>query len=413
MASTFARIGTSTATLLLAATAVSGIAPAAHAATTPFEMARTVPAGAGYQDGLRAVINHWTTGRIAVAGLNDDDNGTAVRGSDSVPPADGWNDLAAPWTGQGEVTKTTGKLLIRKKNAGSGAFDGLATCSASVVQSANRSVVVTAGHCFRQQLASVWGGPNHTTENAVFIPGFNGANVARIPAHVTDAQLSEYVKNTPLPGPDIAPYGVWPVTRIWLTNTWSYNKNNFTGNDMAAFLVDHPDSPTPIQDVTGGQAIAFDRPRAQFTTVFGYPTSNRTPGGNAQWYAPEYGGDNQPLFGQAGANGVPAGQVRTYDGRTLITSRGPTTADTGENFDDILRSAHAQGSSGGPWFHSFDPATGTGTLVGVTSHFVSSSTGGFALDQAWNPARPFMAGTHFAAQEEAVYQIASAATPRA
>ncbi|MFF5207318.1 trypsin-like serine peptidase [Streptosporangium sp. NPDC000396] len=411
------RVGTFAATVLLAvtATAAGGLAPAAHADTTPYEMARMVPAGAGYQSALRAEINHWTTGRIAAAALNDDTGNAIGRGSDAVPPADGWNDLAAPWKGQGLITGTAGKLLLRVNDAATGQFDHLAACTATVVQSANRSVAVTAGHCFREQLASNLNGPNHIAVNAVFVPGFDGTHLTRIPANLTDPQaINDYVRNTPLPGPDIAPYGVWGVTRVWLTNTWSRNKNNFSGNDMAAFLVDNPDATAPIQDITGGQAIAFDHPRGQFMTAFGYPTFNRTSSaGSAQWYAPQYDGNNLPLFGKPGANGVPAGQVRAYDGRALIVSRGTTTPDTGGNFDDIMPTAQAQGSSGGPWFDTFDPATGTGTLIGVVSHFVSSSSGGFGLDQIWNPARPYMAGTHFADQERAVYQIAAAATPRA
>ncbi|WP_433235135.1 trypsin-like serine peptidase [Streptosporangium sp. CA-135522] len=313
------------------------------------------------------------------------------------------------------ITRTAGKLLLRVNSAATGQFDHLAACTATVVQSANRSVVVTAGHCFREQLASNLGGPNQVAVNAVFIPGFDGTRLTRIPADLTDARaVNDYVQNTPPPGPDIAPYGVWGVTRVWLTNTWSWNKNNFSGNDMAAFLVDNPDATAPIQDVTGGPAIAFERPRGQFVTAFGYPTFNRVvSSGSAQWYAPQYDSDNLPLPGKPGANGVPAGQVRTYDGRTLFASRGATTSDTGGNFDDIMPMAQAQGSSGGPWFDAFDPATGTGALIGVMSHFVSHSSGGFGFDQIWNPARPYMAGTHFADQERAVYQTAAAATPRA
>ena len=409
MASTLARLGTAIA---LTASAITGLAPVAHADTTPYEMPRLVPAGAGYDAALRETADYWTTGRIAAAGLNDDTGGAVGRGSDSVAPADGWDDLAEPYAGQGPVTTTTGKLLMALNNAETGAFSHLSTCTASVVQSANRSVVVTAGHCFREQLASTWPivGINYTTANAVFIPGFDGSSLTRVPSNLSGQAINDWVDNTPLPGTDVAPYGVWPVTRLWLTDTWSRERNNFHGNDMAAFLVDSPDTSDPIQDVTGGQAIAFDRPRGESVDVFGYPTANRTLTGTGQWYAPQYSGST-PLFGQAGANGVPAGQVRTYDGRSLVVSRGDTTVDQGANYDDILPSAQAQGSSGGPWFQDFDSAAGTGTLVGVTSHFVGSTSGGFDYDQLWNPARPHMAGTHFAGEEQAVYQAASAATP--
>lgn len=409
MASTVARLGT---TLVLAASAVTGLAPVAHADTAPYEMPRLVPSGAGYDAALRAAADIWTTGRIAAAALNDDTGGAVGRGADSVPPADGWGDLAEPVTGQGPVTTTTGKLLMRLNNAATGEYSHLSACTASVVQSANRSVVVTAGHCFREQLASTWPvlGTNYTTAAAVFIPGFDGSSLTRVPGDLSGQAINDWVANTPLPGPDVAPYGVWPVTRTWLTYTWAREKNNFHGNDMAAFLVDSPDVAAPIQDVTGGQAIAFDRPRGEPVDMFGYPTANRTTYGTGQWYAPQYDGST-PLFGQPGANGVPAGQVRTYDGRSLFVSRGGTTLDAGDNYDDILPMAQAQGSSGGPWFQDFDAATGQGTLVGVTSHFVGSTSGGFEASQGWNPARPYMAGTHFAAQEQAAYQAAATATP--
>ncbi|WP_158838906.1 hypothetical protein [Streptomyces sp. NRRL S-1022] len=180
--------------LLALVTALLATAPPARADAAAFELRPLVPAGAGYQDGLRAEVDYWTLGRMADAGLNNED-------ADATPPPGGWDDLGRPWPrGQGLVSRTAGKLFMQYTDVDTGAVS-TSSCSGNVVTSANRSVVLTAAHCLRVHTPLDIGFGNVVATNMVFVPGFDGTNLPRDPA------------GTSLPGKDIAPYGVWGVTR--------------------------------------------------------------------------------------------------------------------------------------------------------------------------------------------------------
>ena len=384
------------AAALLTAAGVLAAPPAAHAVPAPFELAPLVASGPNYQSNLQAVANYWNTARIAIGALNDDKGTAAGQGADSVAPSAGWDDLSRPWNaGQGLVSRTTGKLLMRLYNADSGEFLQLAACSGSVVQSANQSIVLTGAHCIRTNWGVNWiPGMNAIARDVVFIPGFNGAALQR---YVMGSDHSQ----APLPGTDVAPYGVWPVTRVWFTGSWAQQANHFNDNDFAALLVDNPSDARPIQEVTGGQQVSFTRPRGQSVRVFGYPTDN-----TRSWYSPNIVNGVPTFTGQPNSHGVAGPLQRTYDGRGLFVSQGQTQASTAGN-DDVLATAHSPGSSGGPWFEDFDAATGAGTLVGVTSHYVYNSTGGLDWTMILNgQTGPYMAGTHLGADEQAVFDLA-------
>ncbi|SDD17440.1 trypsin-like serine peptidase [Rhodococcus tukisamuensis] len=398
--------GVSWAVAVTTAALLATAAPASAENTTPYERPALVAAGSGYAAELQADVNYWTVNRLAIAGLSDDDiseAGVDGQGSDViVEPTAGVDDLSATYTGSGLIRKTAGKLFLKRSKVGTTGWQW-STCSANVVESANQSVVVTAAHCLRQN-SSNWdfhiGIENWAATDAVFIPGFNGAAMAR------------YVLGTPggdgpLPGADIAPYGVWGVTRQWITNEWAADASHFgegPGHDMAAFLVDSPTDSRPIQQVTGGQQVGFNLPQGKALTGFGYPSDN-----NASWYAPPFVNGVPTRTGAANKHGVPSALQRSYDGRTLKVSSGQSTAVTGK-YLDVLPAAISPGASGGPWFEQYDPATGAGIQIGVTSHFVNPDGGTPVIEfvKTWNTARPHMSATHFMAQEKAVFDLAQA-----
>ncbi|SDD17513.1 trypsin-like serine peptidase [Rhodococcus tukisamuensis] len=390
-----------------AAALLATAAPASAENTTPYERPTLVAAGSGYAAELQADVNFWTVNRLALAGLNDDYGDGKGQGSDViVEPTGGGDALSATYTGSGLISKTAGKLFTRRSVPGHEDSWIWSTCSANVVNSANQSVVLTAGHCFRQD-SSNWdfgiGFENWVTTKAVFIPGFNGAALARWnPASGA---------GTTLPGTDIAPYGVWGVTRQWTTNEWAADASHFgegPGHDMAAFLVDSPTDSRPIQQVTGGQQVGFNLPQGKALTGFGYSTDNAN-----NWYKTPYvnGVPTRTGPGETNVNGVPSALQRSFDGRTLKVSSGQSTGITGK-YLDVLPAAISPGASGGPWFEQYDPATGTGIQVGVTSHFVNADGGTPVLETIQHPqkntARPYMSATHFMAQEKAVYDLAQA-----
>ncbi|MFD3663619.1 trypsin-like serine peptidase [Streptomyces sp. NPDC058659] len=390
------------AVALAAVTATTvGSAPAVHAAG-PAEL-RLVPLGAGYEAGLQQQVGYWNLNRLSAASLNGD-------GSEGVAPAAGWDDTARPWTGGGKTAKTVGKLVMRMRNAdGASTTDGLAACTATVVQSRNKSVVVTAAHCLRVN----WGlnAPldlNQIATNVLFVPDFRGENLPRV-APGTDLEQG------PAIGPDVAPYGVWAVTRAWLTEGWAAQSNHFNNNDMVAMVVDNPSDDRPVEEVVGGgQPIGFNPARTTPRTNFGYPAVNFK-----SYSGPNFSSTGAAVInGSPNVNNVPAAQQRIYDGRSLMFSQGPSWINREWWWDtnsDLMKTQLSPGSSGGPWFKDFDHATGEGVLVGVTSHFAQSSTGGLdAIAEAEGRApSPYMAGTNFGDQEKAAFETAQSVTPGA
>lgn len=388
------------AVVLAAVTATTvGSAPAAHAAG-PVEL-RLVPLGAGYEAALQQQVGYWNLNRLSAASLNGD-------GSEAVAPAAGWDDTARPWAGGGKITKTVGKLVMRMRNAdGTSTTDGLSACTATVVQSQNKSVVVTAAHCLRIN----WGlnAPldlNQIATNVLFIPDFRGQNLPRV-APGTDLEQG------PAIGPDVAPYGVWAVTRAWWTEGWAAQANHFNNNDMVAMVVDNPADDRPIEDVVGGgQSIGFHPARQTPRTNFGYPAVNFK-----SYSGPNFSSTGAAVInGSPNVNNVPAAQQRIYDGRSLLFSQGPSWINREWWWDtnsDLMKAQLSPGSSGGPWFKDFNQATGEGVLVGVTSHFAQSSTGGLdAIAEAEGRApSPYMAGTNFGDQEKATFETAQSVTP--
>lgn len=126
-----------------------------------------------------------------------------------------------------------------------------------------------------------------------------------------------------------APFGVFTARRMLVPDAWTRRMDGDADVGMALLA---PRAGRHVADVVGSQDIAFDGPSRRRTLVFGYPVAPPSDGGRLAYCA-----------------GRPA-----RDPRAETTGRG-------------VRCGLAGGSSGGPWFSRFDPATGAGTLVSVTS----------------------------------------------
>lgn len=191
-----------------------------------------------------------------------------------------------PWTGGGEVTKTTGRVFFSM-----GGQD--ASCSGNVVDSANGSVVVTAGHCVKYQ------GGWHS--DWVFVPGYDDG---------------------------AAPHGEWAAEQTMTTPQWEADED--MNHDVGMAVVETKNGRT-VADTVGAQRIAFNGERGQEMHSFGYPAAD------------------------------------PYDGSTLTYCAGGTFTDPLLTDDHGMNCDMTGGSSGGPWFSSFDPATGTGVQESVNS----------------------------------------------
>jgi hypothetical protein len=111
------------------------------------------------------------------------------------------------------------------------------SCSATVVQSATQSVVLTAGHC-------VHGGGRKSpwATNFLFAPGYQDR---------------------------VAPFGTWTARRLFTTNGWR-KRARFADDIGAAALTPNAAGQT-AESVVGSRGVAFNLPREQAYRSYGYP----------------------------------------------------------------------------------------------------------------------------------------------
>ncbi|MGW7253008.1 trypsin-like peptidase domain-containing protein [Streptomyces sp. NPDC054834] len=117
-------------------------------------------------------------------------------------------------------------------------------CTASVVHSAHRNLIVTAAHC-------VDGDDSGDGGDLVFVPGYRDGK---------------------------APYGVWKLKGRFLPDGWS--KGQDEDSDVAFAVVEGlgGDQGKLIEDVVGGNRFATRTATgATAVTVTGYPNSQETP----------------------------------------------------------------------------------------------------------------------------------------
>ncbi|WP_259670550.1 serine protease [Streptomyces sp. ID38640] len=125
-----------------------------------------------------------------------------------------------------------------------------------------------------------------------------------------------------------APYGKWPASKTLATPQWTASEDiNF---DVGAAVVAPLDG-KKLTDVVGGQGLSFNSGYNKAMYAFGFPAA-----------AP-------------------------YDGSKLIYCSGNTIKDPLFSNDHGLSCNMTGGSSGGPWFTSFDEKTGTGLQTSVNS----------------------------------------------
>ena len=200
-------------------------------------------------------------------------------------------------------TRTIGRLFSKRP-------DGTDwVCSATLVDSANRSVVWTAGHCVH----SGRGGTTHT--NFAFVPAFRPQAAG---------------------GP--APFGLWPATHWGAAVSWTLEGDaSHFRRDFGGVVLAKDGLGRTLTDVLGAaQHIAFARKAPTRIASFGFPA------------APPFNGESLYLCG-------PNRLGRT--GRVGGSGANPMG----------ISCSQTAGTSGGPWLRDRDRATGIGTVVSVTS----------------------------------------------
>lgn len=132
------------------------------------------------------------------------------------------------WTGGGAIVKTEGRVFFTYTGR-------TASCSGTAVTSANKSTVITAGHCVKLD------GAFHT--NWVFVPAYNNG---------------------------ATPYGTWTAKKTFATPQWVASED--INYDVGAAAV-NPLNGQSLTDVVGGQGVAFNQARGQRMYAFGYPAA--------------------------------------------------------------------------------------------------------------------------------------------
>lgn len=149
--------------------------------------------------------------------------------------------------------KTNGKVFFTKP--GIGDF----VCSGTVVNSENKSVVWTAGHCVNAGA----GGPYHT--NWQFVPAYKDGN---------------------------APLGRWTARELWTLNGWSVN-GSFR-YDLGAAVINLDASARRIANVVGAKGITFNVSSVQAWHDFGYPQASPFNGNRMNVCAASYAESDNP-----------------------------------------------------------------------------------------------------------------------
>ncbi len=148
-------------------------------------------------------------------------------------------------------------------------------CTASVIDSPNGDLAITAAHCV-----------TGTSGTIDFVPGYDNGS---------------------------SPYGVWAVTKVYVDPAWSSSSS--TDDDFAILRVSQPGSPEPVEDETGAETLATGTPASrQQVQVIGYPSAT-----------------NQPVTCQNWLKEPMAGQLE-FDcgGYTAGTSGGPFLSDVNQ-----------------------------------------------------------------------------------
>jgi V8-like Glu-specific endopeptidase len=162
-------------------------------------------------------------------------------------------------------------------------------CSGTSVTSNNRSAVWTAGHCVQDRelggFATKW----------AFVPAYRNGN---------------------------APFGRWPARRLAVTPQWR-QESSFK-YDLGAAVVRTNRHGESLGEVVGARGIAFNQPRRQQYSVFGYPAELPFDGRRLYRCDGPYGGSDNPggpgpltMFVACDQNGGSSGGGWVASGRVL------------------------------------------------------------------------------------------------
>jgi hypothetical protein len=198
--------------------------PQRMAKALPIGMLDIVTGGDEGKDGLLSGL----TGKTGLAVAPDLSEGKAkvVPRHQSARPQ--FTTSGSRWQTGGAVTKTTGRVFLTLAGVDF-------VCSASTVHSANKDVVVTAGHCVKD-------GSGDWAANWTFVPGYREGGGR--------------------------PYGQYAARRMFVAGPWARSADDNYDVGMVALSTW---SGKHVTDVVGAQEIAFNASRGGQAFGFGFP----------------------------------------------------------------------------------------------------------------------------------------------
>ncbi|MDX3105285.1 trypsin-like serine peptidase [Nonomuraea angiospora] len=214
------------------------------------------------------------------------------------------NTAGSRWITGGAVARTTGRVFLTVRGADF-------VCSASTVRSANRDVVVTAGHCVKD-------GAGGWAANWTFVPAYGMGGAQR--------------------------FGQYAARRMFVAGPWSRSGDDNYDVGMVALATS---GGRHVADVVGTQEIAFNPPRGGQVFGFGYPADPPYDGHHLVYCAGRlradpYGQSRDQGLGcemTAGSSGGP--WLTTFD---LATGKGTITSVSSFKYSDDQRTMY------GPYF---------------------------------------------------------------
>jgi len=111
-------------------------------------------------------------------------------------------------------------------------------CTASVVDSPHRDLVITAAHCVTGKSPS----------QIAFVPGYHSGR---------------------------APFGVWLISAVLSDSAWQASAD--PDHDVAFLVVHQEGRSTRVQDLTGGEQLGIGWPTRAWVQVIGYPDATQQP----------------------------------------------------------------------------------------------------------------------------------------
>jgi V8-like Glu-specific endopeptidase len=130
-------------------------------------------------------------------------------------------------------TPAVGALFLTTAGGLGGHF-----CTASVVDSPEKDLVITAAHC----VTGVAPG------QLAFVPGYRDGR---------------------------EPYGAWQVTGVFVDRAWADRRD--PDHDVAFLVVRQPGSAAPVQALTGGERLGTGPGTTSLVRVIGYPRAQQRP----------------------------------------------------------------------------------------------------------------------------------------